>query len=63
VKRVYSCKNLRDRHTTTRLKKVMPGAPLKSSMLKCVLTDVHFWVPVIVLALGSWLLIVFAVAP
>lgn len=32
-------------------------------MIRSVLSDVHFWVPVIVLILGSWLLIVFAVNP
>lgn len=32
-------------------------------MIRSVVTDVHFWVPVIVLILGAWLLIVFAVKP
>ena len=32
-------------------------------MIRSVVTDVQFWVPVIVLILGSWLLIVFAVNP
>jgi len=32
-------------------------------MLRAILTDVHFWVPVVVLVLGVWLLAVFAVTP
>jgi hypothetical protein len=30
--------------------------PTKKSMLACILTDVHLWVPVIVLILGTALL-------
>jgi hypothetical protein len=30
--------------------------PAKKSMLACILTDVHLWVPVIVLILGTMLL-------
>jgi hypothetical protein len=30
--------------------------PVKRSMLACILTDVHLWVPVVVLILGTALL-------
>lgn len=30
-------------------------------MIRAVLTDAHFWVPLVVLMLGSWLLVIFAV--
>jgi hypothetical protein len=33
---------------------------LSTSTLRAILTDVHFWVPVIVLILGGWLLTIFA---
>lgn len=36
---------------------------MKASRLRAVLTDTHFWVPVVVLILGSWLLVIFAVSP
>lgn len=36
---------------------------VKASMARAVLTDVHFWVPVVVLIAGAWLLMVFAVSP
>jgi hypothetical protein len=29
---------------------------MKQSMLRCILTDVHLWVPVVVLVLGTILL-------
>ena len=32
------------------------NGPAKKSMLACILTDVHLWVPVIVLILGTALL-------
>ncbi len=34
---------------------------MKASMIRAVLTDAHFWVPLVVLMLGSWLLVIFAV--
>jgi hypothetical protein len=34
------------------------GAPLKSSLLKAILTDVQFWVPATVLVLAAALLLV-----
>jgi len=33
---------------------------LRTSTLRAIFTDVHFWVPVVVLILGGWLLIIFA---
>ncbi len=40
-----------------------PENDLKAFKLRAVLTDAHFWVPVVVLLLGSWLLVIFAVSP
>ena len=36
---------------------------LKTPTLQAILTDVHFWVPVVVLILGCWLLVIFVVTP
>jgi hypothetical protein len=33
------------------------------STFRLIFTDIHFWVPVIVLFLGAWLLAIFAITP
>ena len=48
---------IQDRYVLARDVVRFVGEPVKSSFVKAILTDLHFWVPVVVLILGVGLLV------